>query len=66
MNRAPVYDPESSRTYSAFRSAVAEEEDEFIAPLIDWIEDYARAHPISFGLYALGLGFVLGWKLKPW
>ena len=30
------------------------------------LKDYAREHPVSFGLWALGVGFVLGWKLKPW
>jgi len=33
---------------------------------VDWLKDYAREHPTSFGLWALGIGFVLGWKLKPW
>jgi hypothetical protein len=33
---------------------------------IDWLKDQAREHPTSFGLWALGIGFVLGWKLKPW
>jgi len=32
----------------------------------DYLKDYAREHPTSFGLWALGVGFVLGWKLKPW
>jgi hypothetical protein len=30
------------------------------------IEDYARAQPVSFALWAFGIGFALGWKLKPW
>lgn len=34
--------------------------------LIEKIEDFARENPLSFGLYALGIGFVLGWRLKPW
>ncbi len=34
--------------------------------LVDKIKDYARDQPISFGLWAVGIGFVLGWKLKPW
>lgn len=34
--------------------------------LIDKVENFAREYPLSFGLYALGVGFVLGWKLKPW
>ncbi len=27
---------------------------------------YTRDHPIPVVLGALGIGFVLGWKLKPW
>jgi hypothetical protein len=34
--------------------------------VVDRLKDYARAHPTSFALWALGIGFVLGWKLKPW
>jgi len=34
--------------------------------VMDSLKDYARDHPTSFGLWALGIGFVLGWKLKPW
>lgn len=34
--------------------------------VIDHVKDYARDHPTAFGLWALGVGFVLGWKLKPW
>ncbi len=33
---------------------------------LDRIKRYARDEPVSFGLWALGVGFVLGWKLKPW
>lgn len=33
---------------------------------VDRLKDYARAHPTSFALWAFGIGFVLGWKLKPW
>ena len=33
---------------------------------LDWIKDYARENPTSFALWAMGIGFVLGWKLKPW
>lgn len=33
---------------------------------LDRVKRYARDEPVSFGLWALGIGFVLGWKLKPW
>jgi len=34
--------------------------------VLDRLRDYARDHATSFGLWAFGVGFVLGWKLKPW
>jgi hypothetical protein len=34
--------------------------------VMDHLKDYSREHPAAFGLWALGIGFVLGWKLKPW
>ncbi len=33
---------------------------------IDYIEDYARSQPLTFAAWAFGIGFALGWKLKPW
>jgi hypothetical protein len=33
---------------------------------IDRLRAYARENPTSVALWALGIGFVLGWKLKPW
>jgi ElaB/YqjD/DUF883 family membrane-anchored ribosome-binding protein len=29
-------------------------------------EDYARGNPLTFAAWAFGIGFILGWKLKPW
>jgi hypothetical protein len=37
-----------------------------IHSVVDSLEDYARAKPLSFALWAFGVGFALGWKLKPW
>lgn len=33
---------------------------------IERTKQYARDEPVTFGLIALGVGFVLGWRLKPW
>jgi hypothetical protein len=33
---------------------------------IDRMKTYARNEPTSFALWCFGIGFVLGWKLKPW
>jgi hypothetical protein len=37
-----------------------------VRSLTDLIQEYARNNPLRFGLWAFGIGFVLGWKLKPW
>ncbi len=31
-----------------------------------WFRQYAQENPETVVLWALGIGFVLGWKLKPW
>lgn len=34
--------------------------------LIDYAKEYAREKPEVAALWCLGIGFILGWKLKPW
>jgi len=34
--------------------------------LTNYIKAYAQAKPEMAALWCLGVGFVLGWKLKPW
>lgn len=36
------------------------------ADLIDYAKEYAREKPEVAALWCLGIGFILGWKLKPW
>jgi hypothetical protein len=33
---------------------------------IDYLKEYARQRPEVAALWCVGIGFVLGWKLKPW
>jgi hypothetical protein len=33
---------------------------------IQYLKTYARQRPEVAALWCLGIGFVLGWKLKPW
>jgi hypothetical protein len=30
------------------------------------VEDYARREPLKFAAWVFGIGFILGWKMKPW
>lgn len=34
--------------------------------LIEYLQNYARERPEVVALWCFGIGFVLGWKLKPW
>jgi hypothetical protein len=33
---------------------------------LELFKEYARERPEVVALWAFGIGFVLGWKLKPW
>jgi hypothetical protein len=34
--------------------------------LVDYLKEYAREKPEVAALWCFGIGFILGWKLKPW
>jgi hypothetical protein len=34
--------------------------------LVGCVRQYARERPEVVALWCFGIGFVLGWKLKPW
>ena len=40
--------------------------DHYATEVVERVKQYARDEPVSFALWAFGVGFVLGWKLKPW
>jgi hypothetical protein len=33
---------------------------------LEFLRDYSRERPEVVALWAFGIGFILGWKLKPW
>lgn len=39
---------------------------DYIERSMEAIKDYARREPWMFATWVFGVGFVLGWKLKPW
>lgn len=34
--------------------------------MVQYLKLYARERPEAVALACLGVGFILGWKLKPW
>jgi hypothetical protein len=39
---------------------------EITEDVIQYFRNYVQEKPESAALWCLGIGFVLGWKLKPW
>lgn len=43
--------------------------DEHLKPttdLVEYFQEYTREKPEVVAMWCFGIGFVLGWKLKPW
>ena len=34
--------------------------------VVEYLKQYARENPGTAALWCLGVGFILGWKMKPW
>ena len=52
-----------------YRQAHSEEAgrfEEVAEHVVDTVSDFAREKPIPALFLALGIGFFLGWRLKPW
>jgi hypothetical protein len=39
---------------------------EVTTDIVEYLTQYARENPGHAALACMGVGFVLGWKLKPW
>ena len=48
------------------RSPALEQPKEIASELVDCVTEYARSNPGYAALWCIGIGFILGWKLKPW
>ncbi len=48
------------------RNAPAPQGEQLVRDMTTTITEYARENPGTAALWCLGVGFVLGWKLKPW
>jgi hypothetical protein len=63
--------PESDRTSmkNPLRKPVSQSDGTTMEPahdLADYLKEYARERPEVVALWCFGLGFIVGWKLKPW
>ncbi len=37
-----------------------------VRSVTDSVEDYARREPLKFAAWVFGIGFLMGWRMKPW
>jgi hypothetical protein len=61
MKAATNYPKETGTQWPASMSSRRPAED-----ILAYLRDFAREKPDVAALWCFGIGFVLGWKLKPW
>ena len=58
--------PHSQQTDDHVRYELRHDSKQLCQDLMAYFREYARENPETIALWSLGIGFVLGWKLKPW
>lgn len=69
MSHGPISHDSATQSRNEERSVAAIARDESISvtdAAVECFTQYAREKPEVVALWAFGIGFVLGWKLKPW
>ena len=56
----------NSRKTTAKPELDLSDEMEVARDVVDYLKEYAREKPEVAALWCFGIGFILGWKLKPW
>lgn len=61
----------ASATTTHAQTAVADSTEQDERPtaaelLVGCVKEYARERPEGVAIWAFGIGFIVGWKLKPW
>lgn len=63
MNEGHVYHATQNYRETGYQSG---EELKPYTDMVAYFQQYARERPEVVALWCFGIGFVLGWKLKPW
>lgn len=69
MAGSPTTTPKSQsnrKQETTRRQQPTDEEFQPATDIVEYLKDYARARPDVAALWCFGIGFVVGWKLKPW
>jgi len=63
MAKTSTYPNGTASDFASDKTAVAKQS---VEDMLAYLRDYAREKPDVAALWCFGIGFVLGWKLKPW
>lgn len=66
MDYRSAVHPGSEQSLSGQQHHQASQEMQPFEDLIEYVRAYTRERPEVVALTCLGVGFILGWKLKPW
>ncbi|MCA9072197.1 MAG: hypothetical protein KDA84_24895 [Planctomycetaceae bacterium] len=55
-----------TRTPTNRQSPFAGTQLEPVDDVVEYVKTYARQNPGTAALWCFGVGFIIGWKLKPW
>jgi len=61
-----VYAPQTAQAERTQREPESHSPEQAVGNLVCHLKKYAEENPASAALWCVGIGFVLGWKLKPW
>lgn len=57
---------QTAKAASSDQAISLTESGEALPDFVTYVTTYAKQHPDVAALWVFGVGFVLGWKLKPW
>jgi hypothetical protein len=62
----PATESRPSASEEHLRYELRHDSKQLCQDVMAYFREYARENPEMVALWSLGIGFVLGWKLKPW
>ncbi len=68
MHTTSSRNPQAAGRQSETAAASTEQYDQLkpVDDLVEYVSTYAQQNPGTAALWCFGIGFIVGWKLKPW
>jgi hypothetical protein len=66
MNANTLNPPRSQSQSDWTSQSISSNQFQPVDDLVEYVTSYARQNPGTAALWCFGLGFIVGWRLKPW